>query len=120
MIHRIQLAEFLSSLTAEELDALAGWCRAEIAGTEDTPEGFSCFYRLVYGRELPPHAKHEWLPGIYSAADEGKGVIIEAFRGSGKTSTLSVAWVAFKIGHAPSAANLVLQVSDPAAKDTCQ
>jgi hypothetical protein len=47
-------------------------------------------------------------------------VVIEAFRGSGKTSTLSVAWVAFRIGHNPAASNLVLQVSDPAAKDTCQ
>jgi hypothetical protein len=111
---------FIQGLNSKALNALAGWCRAELAGAEDSPESFACFYQLVYGRELPPHAHREWLPAIYAVKARGKGVVIEAFRGSGKTSTLSVAWVAFKIGHNPAASNLVLQVSDPAAKDTCQ
>ena len=104
----------------EALENLRRWCYAEIAGAKDDTDGFTAFYQLVYNRPLPPHARDEWLPAIYTAKAKGKGVVIEAFRGSGKTSALSVAWVAFKIGHHPADANLILQVSDHVARDTCQ
>lgn len=96
------------------------WCRAEIAGQNDGPEGFAHFYSLIYQRELPRHAREEWLPPIYAAKRQGKGALIEAFRGASKTSTLSVAWVAFRIGHHPETSNIVFQVGDAAAKETCK
>ncbi|MFN2144371.1 MAG: hypothetical protein ACK2T7_03425, partial [Anaerolineales bacterium] len=75
---------------------------------------------MIYDRPLPAHARDEWLPLIYAARRQGKGALIEAFRGASKSSTLSVAWVAFRIGHHPESANLVIQVSDAAARDTCK
>ncbi|MGD2026826.1 MAG: hypothetical protein PVI99_03340, partial [Anaerolineales bacterium] len=110
---------WLSTLSAQEKRHLAGWCRAEIAGQDDGPYGFACFYRLIFERPLPEHARREWLPLIYAARRQGKGALIEAFRGASKSSTLSVAWVAFRIGHHPEFSNIVIQVSDAAAKDTC-
>jgi hypothetical protein len=110
---------FLGILPTEFLDVLEAWCRAEIAGQDDGPEGFAHFYALIYQRELPRHAREEWLPLIYAARRQGKGALIEAFRGASKSSTLSVAWVAFRIGHHPEFSNIVIQVSDAAAKDTC-
>lgn len=111
---------YLSAISDQDLNVLRRWCWAELAGAEDSPEAFSYFYRLIYQRALPPHARHEWLPAIYAAKARDEGTVIEAFRGSGKTSALSVAWVAFKIGHHPAESNLVLQVSDHAARDTCR
>ncbi|MBN2043632.1 MAG: hypothetical protein JW757_01325 [Anaerolineales bacterium] len=69
---------------------------------------------------MPAHAREEWLPLIYNARRQAKGALIEAFRGAAKSTTLSVAWVAFRIGHHPETANLVIQVSDASARDTCK
>ena len=74
---------------------------------------------MIFDRPLPEHARKEWLPLIYAARRKDKGALIEAFRGASKSTTLSVAWTAFRIGHHPERANLVIQVSDAAARDTC-
>jgi hypothetical protein len=91
-----------------------------LAQKDDGLAGFEAFYRLVFGRELPRHAKAEWLPAIYQAKREGLGTVIEAFRGSCKTTTLTIAWVAFRIGHHPEKSNLLLQVGDNIARDNAQ
>lgn len=111
---------WLKTLTVQELSCLEDWCRAEIAGVDDGPAGFEQFYRLIYRRAMPGHARREWMPLIYAARKQRKGALIEAFRGAAKSSTLSVAWVAFRIGHYPHTSNLVIQVSDAAARDTCR
>ena len=113
------VTEWLKTLSEQEIACLEGWCWAEIAGQDDSPDGFEHFYRLIYRREMPSHARREWMPLIYAARKQHKGALIEAFRGAAKSSTLSVAWVAFRIGHHPHTSNLVIQVSDAAAKDTC-
>ncbi|MEJ2756969.1 MAG: hypothetical protein P8046_00675 [Anaerolineales bacterium] len=116
---QVRLLAWLKNLTEEKLEALKGWCRAELAGAADSPEGFAHFYALVYRRELPRHAREEWLPLIYAAGEKGKGSLIEAFRGSGKSSTLSVAWVAYRIGHHPADSNIIIQAGNDSARDTC-
>ncbi|MCB2178532.1 hypothetical protein KQH61_03865 [bacterium] len=116
---RTRLLAYLKTLLDEKREALRQWCRAELAGTEDSPEGFAHFYALIYRRELPRHAREEWLPLIYAAGGQGKGTLIEAFRGSGKSSTLSVAWVAFRIGHHPAESNIIIQAGNDSARDTC-
>ena len=93
---------------------------AEIARKNDTPRGFAHFYRLVFGRPLPRHAMEEWVKPIYSAAAQGKGVVLESFRGSTKTTTVTIALTAFRIGHAPQKSNLLVQVGDEIAKDNAQ
>ena len=118
--HIPRLAAWLRGLPGERLNRLENWCRVEIAGQDDGPAGFAQFYRLVFGRNLPKHAREEWLPAIYQAHARGKGVVIQAFRGAAKTTTLSVAWVAFRIGHQPERSNLVVQAGDKAAHDTSQ
>ncbi|MEN8242524.1 MAG: hypothetical protein ABFS17_11420 [Chloroflexota bacterium] len=115
-----RLRVWLRHASNADLSHLAGWCRAEIAGEDHGIPGFVQFYRLVFGRELPRHAREEWLPAIYQARARGKGAVIQAFRGAAKTTTLSVAWVAFRIGHRPECSNLVIQAGDKAAHDTSQ
>jgi len=82
---------------------------------EDSPRGFEIFYTLIHGEELPRHAL-VWVEAAYAAHAEGKGIVIEAFRGSTKTTTFST-FLAFRLGHKPHTSNLLLQVSEASAKD---
>lgn len=82
----------------------------------DTPEGFAAFYELIMGLQLPPHAR-EWADTIYAAHEQDKGVVIEAFRGSTKTTTITIAFAAFRIGHQPHKSYLLIQVGDDIATD---
>lgn len=109
---------YLNGLNAGEIEALENWCRVEIARSDHGAESFEEFYHLVWGRELPRHAKEEWLPILYQAKAQNKGVVIEAFRGSSKTTSLTITWLMYQIGIAPEKSNLLIQISDEAARDT--
>ena len=86
---------------------------------EDNPEGFGAFYELVFGRKQPRHTLG-WIEQIYKSKGNGRGTIIEAFRGSTKTTVLTIAFSAFRIGKEPEKSNLLLQVGDDIAKDNTQ
>ena len=81
----------------------------------DTPDGFEAFYILVHGIELPRHAK-KWIEDTYAARARGKFIVIEAFRGSTKTTTFAT-FLAYRVGLVPHTANLLLQVSGESAAD---
>jgi len=81
----------------------------------DSPKGFAYFYSLVHGKKIPKHAL-KWITAIYDARKKGKGVVIEAFRGSTKTTTMTT-FVAYRIGLEPQRANLIIQVGDDIATD---
>lgn len=85
----------------------------------DDPKGFACFYELIFGNRLPEHAK-AWVDGVYNAKAKGRGVVIQAFRGSTKTTTLTIAFTAFRIGKEPACSNLLIQVGDDIALDNTE
>jgi len=82
---------------------------------QDSPEGYSAFYFLVQGVPPPTHAQN-WIRDIFQAKADGKGLVIEAFRGSTKTTTLTILFVAHRIGLSPDKSCLVIQVNDTSAK----
>lgn len=84
----------------------------------DSPQEFGRFYSLIYERPLPQHAMRDWIVPLYKARDEGKGLVVTAFRGSTKTTTLSIAFAAFRIGLEPSKSCLLVQAGDRLASDT--
>jgi hypothetical protein len=84
----------------------------------DNPQGFAEFYERVYGRALPEHALSEWIEPLYAARAKGRGLLVKAFRGSAKTTTLSIAFTAFRIGQEPQKSVLLVQASDELAADT--
>jgi len=47
----------------------------------DSPEGYQAFYALIQSFPPPRHAA-AWVEDIFKAKREGKGLVIEAFRGS--------------------------------------
>lgn len=87
-----------------------------IARSGDHIAAFDAYYELVHGRVMPPHAR-KWIEGIYAARDRGKGVVIEAFRGSTKTTTVTITYTSYRIGKEPERANLLVQVGDDIAQD---
>lgn len=86
----------------------------------DNPEGFARFYELLFARPLPRHARDEWIEPLYAARAEGKGLVVEAFRGSSKSTTLTVAFTAFRLGQEPHKSALLVQANDQAARGTSQ
>ncbi len=89
--------------------------RAELARTLDDAEGYGHFFWSVFGKELPVHAQ-EWVRDIYDAHKAGKGKLTEAFRGSAKTTIVTIGFTLFRIGHNPERANLLVQVGDDIAE----
>ena len=89
---------------------------AELAKGLDNAWGFAAFYELVFNRELPHHA-WKWAKQVYKDKKAGQGSVIQAFRGSTKTTTVTIAFTAFRIGHEPQASNLLIQVGDDIADD---
>jgi hypothetical protein len=88
---------------------------AAIAGAEDSPAGYIAFYEGIFGVKLPRHAIG-WVDGFYNARAEGKDYGLMAFRGSTKTTTVTIGFMAYQIGHHPERANMIIQVSDDKAQ----
>jgi len=98
------------NLTPIQVERLREYVRS------DTPNGFEAFYALVYGRRLPRHAR-AWIDAIYTAHAAGQGIIIKAFRGSAKTTTITNAFAAYRMCLEPDRLSLLVQVGDGIAAD---
>jgi hypothetical protein len=118
-----ELLAFYDSLVESEPEVAAVLRREALLSRwarQDNPHGFSAFYELVFERPLPQHASIEWIKPLYAAHAQGKGTVIEAFRGSSKTTTVTIAFSAFRIGQDPQHSNLLIQASDSTASDNSQ
>lgn len=112
------LPEFRGTLR-EIVEAAKAEVKAAWARDSDDAEAFCVFYELITGKEIPPMAK-KWVEGVYEARNGGKGVVIEAFRGSTKTTTMTILFMAWRIGKEPHRANLLIQSSDDSASDNSE
>lgn len=81
----------------------------------DSPEGYKAFYELLYGFPPPEHIMLE-IEEIYKAHDEGIGALIWAWRGSWKSVSLSVTFIAYRIGLEPRKTNMVVGANDDSAE----
>ncbi len=109
-----QLSEFLRGFNAEELDKLALKAHVDKAQVYDTPEGFYSFFKVVFNKEVTRQGR-QWIESIYEAKAQNKYSGIMAFRGSAKTTTLTIAFTAWRIGKEPDKSNLLIQVGDDIA-----
>jgi len=105
------------SISDAQVEQAEAWVKGKIGGMVDSPFGFCCFYETVFDTELPEHAK-DWIEFAYKSKDMDKGILIWSFRGSWKTSVLTIAFGAFRIGHEPHRANLIIQANDDSAAKT--
>ena len=107
-------APAVAAITQDERRAMLG----QMALRLDDPTGYYCFYELIFNQPIPPHGK-EWIEQIYRDHTHGdmQGTLIKAFRGSTKTTTVTIGFVAFRIGHQPNGVHLLVQVGDDIAAD---
>ncbi len=109
-----ELEAYLASLPEEEQRQWEAYALLVLATTEDSPRSFAAFYKLIHGNTIPNHQKRQ-IESIYEAKAEDKGSLLFAWRGSWKTTTISVTFVAYRIGKEPHRANLVIQANDDSA-----
>ena len=83
---------------------------------EDSPDGFDLFYLAIHNKPMPAHAS-KWVDELFAARQKDKGLVIEAFRGSTKSTTM-ITFVAWRIGLHPEFSNLIIQAGDDRAMDT--
>ncbi|MCB2179460.1 hypothetical protein KQH61_06015 [bacterium] len=87
----------------------------KIARENYSPEGFFSFYEVIFEREPPEHVKN-WIRKHFVALAKKMNTLIEAFRGSTKSTTV-IAYLAWFIGHNPTLTNLVIGSGDDDANE---
>jgi hypothetical protein len=85
--------------------------------SEDSPRSFAAFYRYMTGGPLPKHCR-KWIDTIYEGKATDKATLTFAFRGSWKTTTISILFVAYRMGKEPQKTNLILQNNDAKGQRT--
>lgn len=108
-----ELEQILAGLTPEQEDALYKRSLAVLASRYSV-EGFRAFFELVMGEKMPEYAA-EWVDGVFEVEKKNKRLAVEAFRGSGKSTTMTVAFTAFYLGHHPTTSNFLIQAGDDMA-----
>lgn len=78
--------------------------------------GFVLFYMFITRGPIPVHALN-WIKKIYSDKSNDMGTLIFAFRGSWKTTTISIMFTAYQIGKYPWKSNLILSNNDASAQN---
>lgn len=111
---KAQLAEMLRSMPLEQLLSDDFKARAALARENFNPLGYGHFFYCINGHELPPYAENEWIPAIFAAKDDNTGLLLEAFRGSTK-STVGSTLDAFLLGHVPHGSGLIVGSNDDSA-----
>ena len=84
---------------------------AFLAIAEDSPDSFEAYYELIHGNRLPKHSREE-IEQLYAAHDQGKGALTFAWRGSWKSTVISVTFQSYRIGKEPKTANLTIGAND--------
>ena len=82
---------------------------------EFSPDGFQAFYERLHGNPLPAYQLTEWVEPIFNMKKVDMGILIFSFRGSWKTTTISMTFSAFFIAHNPTRANLIIGASGSSA-----
>lgn len=83
---------------------------------EDTPDSYQVYYELMQDRALPLHCREEWIEPAYAAHERDLATVIEAFRGSTKTTCFAETFMTKRIGLGPHLSNLFIQADDPKAR----
>lgn len=89
--------------------------RLAIKAKTDSPEGYAAFYELIHSFPPPPHIMRE-IELIYKAHADGVGSVIFAWRGSWKSVSISVTFIAYRMGLEPTKTNMVVAANDDSAE----
>ena len=82
----------------------------------DSPRSFAAYYRYMTGVTLPRHAR-KWIDTIYEGKSRDMATLTFAFRGSWKTTTISILFTSYRMGKEPWKTNLVLTNNDASGQN---
>lgn len=102
-----QMVDRWKETPADEKEKALLASRSISARSSFTVQGFLDFYWCLWRREAPPYAL-EWVQSFMS----GKWTILYCFRGSTKSTTLTITFSLFWLLHKPFSAVLVVQAND--------
>ena len=88
-----------------------------VAQRRDDPKGFSAWYELLNGNQLPKTHSRAEIAQIFKAHELGMGSLTFAWRGSWKSAVISVALQSFRIGKEPEKSFLTVSSNDDSAED---
>ena len=104
------MLDLWAELPASEKEKGELGVRAQNARENFTVKGFKDFFWCIWRREAAPYTD-EWIRSFMS----GLWTILECFRGSTKSTTLTITFSAFILGHFPYTSELIVQANDQAA-----
>jgi hypothetical protein len=81
----------------------------------DSPQGYAAFYELIHGFTSPKHVM-EQVTLIHKSHGEGVGTVVFAARGFWKSVSLSVTFVAWRVGLEPHKTNVIVSANDDSAE----
>lgn len=111
-----EIKEVVKGLGDDEAERLRTVVLVLLARQDEGVEGFGAFYELVHGRRMPGHVRR-WIEFIFdSYREEWEGTVIWSWRGSWKSTTISVTFLAYWIGQHPELTNLVVGANDDSAE----
>lgn len=85
------------------------------AARVDGLDGYCAFYELMHGFPPPEHVRKE-IEVIYKSHEQGVGSVVFAWRGSWKSVSISVTFIAYRIGLEPHKTNIVVSANDDSAE----
>ncbi len=112
-----ELIKRWQNLDADSQEAMLLPERASLAAEGVTEEAFAHFHWVMTKLEVSPYAKRTWVRELVKAYHNKTGVILDSFRGSGKSFALGL-WVAFVTGHNPQGSSVIVRINDLAAVET--
>lgn len=87
---------------------------------EFTVDGFKAYFELTHGGLVVlPHLM-PIVEKIFECYTEKNQMALEVFRGGAKTTTVTIGFTTFYIGHHPDTTNVLIQVGDDIAKDNAK
>jgi len=121
-LDRSNLQEKINALTDEEAELLLSFVEeewhqslAEKARVFNV-DGFAAFHELIFGLPLLPHMRIA-ITQIMDSWKNKRSTAIEIFRGAAKTTTVTIGFGLFLIGHNTTKSGIVIQVQEESAKD---
>jgi len=112
-----ELIEIWNNLSDDDKDAALLPERAVLAREGVTVDAFCNFHWVMTKKEASPYAKRTWIPELVDAFHNNTGVILDSFRGSGKSFALGL-WVLFITGHNPVGSSVIVRINEEAAVET--
>jgi len=112
-----ELKELIKNTSEEEKEGLRKWAKIQMVIMETSPRSFATCFELMQGSMLYPE-QMKWVKNVFEAHKQGKGVLQECFRESGKSIVLTKYLFLYMVGKEPWKKSAFIRINDQKANET--